>query len=392
MASEAKMQEHYKLALERYQKGEGDSDEYDSDEEREIIKHLSKEEKIQYLEYREVFINQLVHYGRFMAVDEEIRRHMFHWLPGCPEEYAQKASEAVQKLRTEKAAVEERRRSRRKQKVNLIKQRVPDDPDLIVLKFTPGIGPIIPVVKQEPVDPEETTHPSTSVTQPTAELAPTTVAPTETVTSTSEIDELMYQTTLQLQEEDNEGDDTTIDDMVPQAADRPKLLKALKQLGDAAHQMALGYEDLQAAVPKLEDQEVAEIVTTLPTPVSAHIPLAVKDFIEREEPLTVTHVVAIGSFYLESYLHSKYPATKKPTKRAVAKRFGITERKFIELTQGIAYSGGSSTPPKLSPKSATATGKRKSTTPSKKVSKKLRLQLERLPEEKEDEPAPSQAT
>ena len=40
--------------------------------------------------------------GRVADLSTEIRRHMFKWLPGIPEEYTTIASEAVKKAREEK--------------------------------------------------------------------------------------------------------------------------------------------------------------------------------------------------------------------------------------------------------------------------------------------------
>ena len=67
------MQKHYQEALQRYTVYEGDSDEYDSEEEQKILDELKPEEKADYDEYKEVFIKQLVHYGRTMPVADEIR-------------------------------------------------------------------------------------------------------------------------------------------------------------------------------------------------------------------------------------------------------------------------------------------------------------------------------
>ena len=371
------MLQNYKSALEKYTVYDGDSDEYDSSEEEEIIKGLKTEEREEYEEYKQVFIKQLVHYGRTMPLEEEIRRHMFGWLPGCPTDYVKVASDAVKKLREELVDVQKKRAEKRKLK--LLKQHSPVDDDVLFIKFMPGIGPIVPIpeVKQEPE--EQTAEESATVTpveQPVKKIAE--------VLKEKEVSSYVCKETVAVDSSDEEGDDTSLDTILPKAVDRKQLVGALKNLTDATHQQALAYEKLVEAIPKLEDDELREIQPHLPTPVSAHLPLSVKDFLEREEPLTVTHVIAIGSFYLECHLHSKYPETKKPTKRAVAQRFGITEHKFIELTKGIAYAGGSKTSPRSSP----AEKKRAATTitPSKKTSKKLKLQLERLPDE-EDEPA-----
>ena len=90
---------HGKKALKRYEEGSGDSDEYDSEEEATILMKMKDEELDRYEELRDVHINQLVQYGRIMPVDQEIRQHMFDWLPGIPEEFAERASKAVKKAR-----------------------------------------------------------------------------------------------------------------------------------------------------------------------------------------------------------------------------------------------------------------------------------------------------
>ena len=331
------MLDHYKNALKRYVEYEGDSDEYDSAEEEAIIANLTSEEKAEYLEYREVYIKQLVHYGRNMPVDEEVRRHMFAWLPGCPENYVKVASEAVKKLRAEKEEVKQRRAEKRKLK--LMKQQAPEDSDVIFIKFNPGTGPIIPTpyIKKEPV---ETTY----------EPVPANVAePTEV--EDNPIDKLVNIDSVNITEEDDEGDDTKLEKLCPRAADRDQVIKALKDLGAGAHQQALAYEKLVAAIPQLEDEELREVITCMPTPVSAHLSLQCKDYIEREEPLTVTHAIAIGSYYLEQHHASKDSQYSAPTKKAVAQRFGIEPRKFYELSQGIAYEGGSKVSPKKAEKS-----------------------------------------
>ena len=65
-----------KAALLCYIEGDGDSDQYDTEEETETVKNLSEEEKKLYDEYREVYIKQLVEMGRVADLSAEIRRHM----------------------------------------------------------------------------------------------------------------------------------------------------------------------------------------------------------------------------------------------------------------------------------------------------------------------------
>ena len=91
-----------KAALLRYIEGDGDSDQYDTEEETEMVKNLTEEEKKLYDEYRDVYIKQLVEMGRVADLSAEIRRHMFKWLPGIPAEYTEIASQAVKKAREER--------------------------------------------------------------------------------------------------------------------------------------------------------------------------------------------------------------------------------------------------------------------------------------------------
>ena len=91
------MKGHYDRALQRYEVGEGDSDLYNSEEETKQLEALSTEDREKYEEYKEIHINQLVSYGRTMEISQEIRRHMFNWMPGIPQSYAKRASEAVKK-------------------------------------------------------------------------------------------------------------------------------------------------------------------------------------------------------------------------------------------------------------------------------------------------------
>ena len=93
------LQDHYDRALERYEEGQGDSDNYDSDEEMAMIESLDETDRAKYEEYKDIHIYQLVEFGRTMDVADEIRRHMFKWLPGVPEDYAERASRAVKKRR-----------------------------------------------------------------------------------------------------------------------------------------------------------------------------------------------------------------------------------------------------------------------------------------------------
>ena len=325
------MQKHYQEALQRYTVYEGDSDEYDSEEEQKVIEELKPEERADYDEYREVFVKQLVHYGRTMPVADEIRRHMFQWLPAVPVDYCKVASEATHRLRAEKQATRDRRAEARK--MNMIKQIAPEDPEVMFIKFQPGIGPIVPTLPAIKTEPMDTTYPTSGSAPPAPQVPQPQKPAIQSIALEPDGEE----------DEDEPGDDTTIDAMIPEAINRDQVITALKKLGTASHQQALAYEDLQKAVPVLKDEELREVVSALPTPVCAHLTMASKDYLEREETQTVNNALAIGCYYLECHLHSRYPNKhEKPKKKAVAARFGIENRKFIELSQGVAYAGGSS--------------------------------------------------
>ena len=61
-----------KAALLRYIEGDGDSDQYDTEEETEMVKNLSEEEKKLYDEYRDVYIKQLVEMGRVADLSADL--------------------------------------------------------------------------------------------------------------------------------------------------------------------------------------------------------------------------------------------------------------------------------------------------------------------------------
>ena len=137
-----------KAALLRYIEGDGDSDQYDTEEETEMVKNLTEEEKKLYDEYRDVYIKQLVEMGRVADLSAEIRRHMFKWLPGIPAEYTEIASQAVKKAREE-----------RKKKVTIEKKiKKTSEADVLEIKFIRGDPKlkeqtmVKTEVKEEPVE------------------------------------------------------------------------------------------------------------------------------------------------------------------------------------------------------------------------------------------------
>ena len=138
-----------KAALLRYIEGDGDSDQYDTEEETEMVKNLTEEEKKLYDEYRDVYIKQLVEMGRVADLSAEIRRHMFKWLPSIPaEKCTEIASQAVKKAREE-----------RKKKVVIEKKiKKTSEADVLEIKFIrgdPKLKEQVAVkteVKEEPVE------------------------------------------------------------------------------------------------------------------------------------------------------------------------------------------------------------------------------------------------
>ena len=128
---------------------------------------------------------------------------------------------------------------------------------------------------------------------------------------------------------------------------KPEVIQALKELEEGCRRQALAYEKIRKAVPALEAKEVKSVIEELPTtPVYSHLSDSVKDFLEREEDQTVRMCIAVGLFYMEQHLCEKQRLKKKkypaPEKTKISQRFGLEYRKFIEVSQGTAYAGGSS--------------------------------------------------
>ena len=299
---------HGKKALKRYEEGSGDSDEYDSEEEAMTLMKMKDEELDRYEELRDVHINQLVQYGRIMPVDQEIRRHMFDWLPGIPEE---RASKAVKKART-------------KGKEKLTVQTTPKmkEDDVLVIKVIPGIGMTTtdPVVKTEvEEDPIETMQ--------------------------EEGETLGHQIDIEPEEGEEESADLTIHDLIPKAVNKTAVINALEKLAAGAKQQAAAYEVLSHEIAKNSDEEVIKIVSTLPTPVTVPLSDPVRNTIESTDMESINYALAMGMYHLEQHLYQKakfhgqdYP---KPTQTEMCKRFNLKDRKFSELYRGTYYPGGS---------------------------------------------------
>ena len=127
---------------------------------------------------------------------------------------------------------------------------------------------------------------------------------------------------------------------------KPEVIQALKELEEGCRKQALAYEKIRKAVPALEAKEVKTVIEELPmTPVYSHLSDSVKDFLECEEDQTVRMCIAVGLFYMEQHLAEKQKLKKKkypaPEKTKISQRFGLEYRKFIEISQGTAYAGGS---------------------------------------------------
>ena len=320
-----------KASLLRYIEGEGDSDQYDSEGEEEIVKTLSEDEKKMYDEYRDVYIKQLVEMGRVADLSIEIRRHMFKWLPGIPEEYTTIASKAVKKAREEK-----------KKKIIVEKKiKKTAEADVLEIKFIRGDPKLIKeqtIVKTEVKD-----EPMEEPMQLTQETRPV------------QVEEVSY-LEIDLNSDEDEDEELEIEEIEEGAevkieADptvkKPEVIEALKELEEGCKRQALAYEKLRKTVPALEAKEVKSMIEELPTtPVYSHLSDSVKDFLEREEDQTVRMCIGVGLFYLEQHLCEKQRLKKKkypaPEKTKISQRFGLEYRKFIEVSQGTAYAGGSS--------------------------------------------------
>ena len=305
------MREHYDRALERYEIGMGDSDAYDSEEEAEILEGLTEAEKQKYEEMREVHINQLVELGRTTDISTEIRRHMFKWMPGVPEQYAARASKAVKAKRT--ADPQGNIAVAIPTAETIIPEQVQQtghtsEEDVIYIKMIPGVKEKKPMIKEEAEEAEE-------------------------------VEEM-----ADLEEEEKQEEAEAIDIDEEEKKDRkPKkkeIQEALKILEEASKQKAKGYEKLRKAVPTLDDAAVEQLVTEVPTDVTGHFSSAVKEFLETNEDELIRHVIAIGLYYIEQHHHHKDTSYKPLKKKDIAAKFGITARKFSEISQGISYAGG----------------------------------------------------
>ena len=320
-----------KAALLRYIEGDGDSDQYDTEEETEMVKNLTEEEKKLYDEYRDVYIKQLVEMGRVADLSAEIRRHMFKWLPGIPAEYTEIASQAVKKAREE-----------RKKKVTIEKKiKKTSEADVLEIKFIRGD----PKLKEQTmVKTEVKEEPVEEPMQLTEETRPIQVEEVSYLEIDLNSDEDEDEEELEI-EEIKEGAEIKIE--ADPTVKKPEVIQALTELEEGCRRQALAYEKLRKAVPALEAKEVKSVIEELPTtPVYSHLSDSVKDFLEREEDQTVRMCIAVGLFYMEQHLCEKQRLKKKkypaPEKTKISQRFGLEYRKFIEVSQGTAYAGGSS--------------------------------------------------
>ena len=304
------MREHYDRALERYEIGVGDSDAYDSEEEAEILEGLTEAERQKYEEMREVHINQLVELGRTTDISTEIRRHMFKWMPGVPEQYAARASKAVKARRT--ADPQGNIAVAIPTAETIIPGHVQQtghtsEEDVIYIKMIPGVKEKKPMIKEEAEEAEE-------------------------VEEMAELEEEKQEEAEAIDIDEEENKDRT--------PKKKEIQEALKILEEASKQKAKGYEKLRKAVPTLDDAAVEQLVTEVPTDVTGHFSSAVKEFLETNEDELIRHVIAIGLYYIEQHHHHKDTSYKPLKKKDIAAKFGITARKFSEISQGISYAGG----------------------------------------------------
>ena len=291
--------------------GEGDSDLYDSEEETEQLEALSTEDREKYEEYKEIHINQLVSYGRTMDISQEIRRHMFNWMPGVPQSYAKRASEAVKKRRVdEEGNVRFALPTRETDIPKKIQETGEEtlDEDVLYIKMIPGKPSAKPAIKQEVEEGEE------------AEGA-------------EEAEEAEKESS-----DKEEGETIDLDDEQP--VNRTEVEAALKALEDGSKLKATGYEKLRKAIPKLSDQTIAAIGADIASETEGKFSVPVQQFLQENEDEMIRFSLAIGLHYLEQHHHHKDKKYKPLKKKDIAKQFNISERKFSEISQGISYSGG----------------------------------------------------
>ena len=282
------------------------------------------------------FLRQLVEMGRAEDLDREIRRHVFKWLPGVPAEYTQLASEAVKKARAEGRG-----------RVT-IKSTKTDD-DVFIIKFIPGNQDIDIDVKQEPMDEEEEQQSEETPSEVLPTASTSTAAPArqkkKEKVAPPEISQNIQHISIDLEEEEATVESSEEPAEIP--IDNQAVVQALKSLQETTHQQALAYETLVNQVPKMTESEVREMIKELPTPVSAKLHPSVKDFLEREEDETIRYTIGAGIYYLESHLSQKAEVSKSkakypmPEKKSIAERFHLNYHKYVEISRGVAYKGGS---------------------------------------------------
>ena len=179
--------------------------------------------------------------------------------------------------------------------------------DVIYIKMIPGVVEKKPMIKEEAKEMEE-----------------------EEMAETEEDEKKEEAEAIDIDEEENQD----------RAPKKKEVQEALKVLEEASRQKAKGYKKLRKAVPTLDDADVEQLVSKVPTDITGHFSDSVKDFLEMNEDELIRHVIAIGLYYIKQHHHHKDASYKPLKKKDIAARFGITARKFSEISQDISYSGG----------------------------------------------------
>ena len=190
---------------------------------------------------------------------------------------------------------------------------VTEDDDILYIKMIPGTG--------VPAQPDIKTEPGTSKEEEAEEA------------ETEETSETEDEKDIDVDEEEEEEQDVPID--------RKKMKDALRNLSESSKLRSKAFEKLQQAVPTMKEAELKKLPEKIQAEIENKFSTCVYQFLEDNEDELVRHVMAIGLHYIKQH-HQHKDRTYKPLKKKdIASKFNITQRKFTEISQGIAYLGGS---------------------------------------------------
>ena len=315
------LQNHYREVLKQYEGGQRGWEEYDSEEEKELLDGLNTEEKEQYKELQENFVRQLFTYGAVMPIGEEIRRHMFSWLPGCPKNYVKRASVAAKKHQPSRAigpvaAVP-----------TLTEETEENRDEVLVIKVIPSQDPLCREafkVKEEVEPAAEAEAQETGQQEPTAS---TSAEPTSTTGADAEDDD----------------DDDDEEDTVETSFSREDLKKQLQVLHETTKKQSVVYKELAKIVDTVDEKEAAALPKFLPENLPTRLSPYVRQALLNEEDDFLRKALAVGTVMIERVHKSRYPEYKALQQQEVARRYGVTPRKLTELLGGVHYAGGRET-------------------------------------------------